>query len=165
MEKRQKLIDVWVASDGSEHINAFKCEEHERRLAEEKTQNFVQRMNQEAILANQARVQAVRDRWATHPEEQQAFIEMIRARHQETIELGVKLGWWERAGLNGDPIAPAIEVRIQDLEPHETLMAHIVAKHGFFKSVSDARKNGWDKPVETGEFWFRKKTVCLRVVD
>lgn len=29
-------------------------------------------------------------------------------------------------------------------------MAHIMAKVGFFKSVSDARRNGWDKPIPKG---------------
>lgn len=29
-------------------------------------------------------------------------------------------------------------------------MAHIMAKIGFFKSVGDARKNGWDKPIPPG---------------
>lgn len=165
MQKTQKLVDVWVASDGQEFLNKFACEAHETKLAEGKALTEQQARNHATILENLARVQAVRDRWAEHPEEKEAFLAEIRQRHQETIELGVKLGWWEGAGVNGDPIAPAIVVKISELEEHEKLMAHVVARLGFFKSVSEARKNGWDKPIETGEFWFRKKTVCLRIVD
>ncbi len=31
-----------------------------------------------------------------------------------------------------------------------TTWAHVLAKLGPFKSVSDARKNGWNKPIEEG---------------
>lgn len=33
-------------------------------------------------------------------------------------------------------------------EEHET-MAHLLVRTGKFPSVSQARKNGWDKPIET----------------
>ena len=29
-------------------------------------------------------------------------------------------------------------------------MAHLMAKAGIFNSVSDARRNGWDKPIPSG---------------
>ena len=35
-------------------------------------------------------------------------------------------------------------------------MAHILAKIVFFKSVSEAKRNGWDKPIPQG---FSKHTV------
>lgn len=85
-------------------------------------------------------------------------------RHDRAMQFGQQAGWWEGVGASGDPIAPAVIVKISALEEHETLMAHVVTKHGFFKSVSDARKNGWDRPIELGEVWLRKKTVCLRLV-
>ena len=31
-----------------------------------------------------------------------------------------------------------------------TIMAHILHKSGIFRSVTEARKNGWDKPIEPG---------------
>lgn len=163
MEKSQKLVDIWTARDGTEFFNAFKCEEYERKLDEEKSLSVQQSRNHQTLLDNLVRVREVRERWAAHPEEREAFLAEVRAKHQETIALGGRLGWWEGEGLSG-PIAPAIVVSMSELEEHETLMAHIVAKQGFFKSVSEARKNGWDKPVETGEFWFRKKTTCLRIL-
>ncbi len=30
------------------------------------------------------------------------------------------------------------------------IMAHLMAKAGIFNSVSDARRNGWDKPIPSG---------------
>jgi hypothetical protein len=49
-------------------------------------------------------------------------------------------------------------------EAHET-MAHLLARIGKFKSVSEARKNGWDKPVPLGwsEFRIGKTTNLLEV--
>ena len=41
---------------------------------------------------------------------------------------------------------------LKDFQPNENLMAHVMAKAGFFKSVSEAKKNGWNKPLEAGVF-------------
>lgn len=30
------------------------------------------------------------------------------------------------------------------------IMAHLMVKAGIFNSVSDARRNGWDKPIPSG---------------
>ena len=35
------------------------------------------------------------------------------------------------------------------------LMAHIMVEAGLFSSVSNARKNGWNKPIPKG-FWQKK---------
>jgi hypothetical protein len=35
------------------------------------------------------------------------------------------------------------------------LMAHIMVEAGLFNSVSNARKNGWNKPIPNG-FWQKK---------
>lgn len=35
------------------------------------------------------------------------------------------------------------------IQPH-WIMAHIAVEMGIFESVSQARKNGWNKPIETG---------------
>jgi hypothetical protein len=165
MEKTQKVVDVWIARDGREFFNAFKCEEHERQLDESKALSEQQERNHQTLLDNLRRVNEIREHWKANPAERDVFIAGVKAKHRETIELGIRLGWWEGVGANGDPIAPAIVIKISELEEHETLMAHVIAKQGFFTSVNEAKKNGWNKPVETGEFWFRKKTVCLRIVD
>ena len=45
------------------------------------------------------------------------------------------------------------------------LLAHVMAKAEIFPSVSQARKNGWDKPLETGEWTVTKKKIHIIVVD
>ncbi len=54
--------------------------------------------------------------------------------------------------------------KISELEPNETTLAHVMAKAGMFKSTSEARKNGWDRPVEPGDFPFKKKQVTITIV-
>ena len=50
------------------------------------------------------------------------------------------------------------------IEPHWTL-AHIMHHAKIFKSVSDARKNGWNKPIPSGWSEYRvgklKHYVCI----
>jgi hypothetical protein len=43
------------------------------------------------------------------------------------------------------------------------IMAHIVAEAGCFQSVSEARKNGWNKPIPTGltNFVVGKKKIKI----
>lgn len=41
--------------------------------------------------------------------------------------------------------------------PEGSLMAHACAKLGLFKSVSEARKNGWNKPLAVGEYKVGKR--------
>lgn len=50
----------------------------------------------------------------------------------------------------------AEDVQIDDfsiIKPH-WIMAHIMVEAGIFKSVSQARKNGWNKPIPDG-FWMK----------
>jgi tyrosyl-tRNA synthetase len=48
---------------------------------------------------------------------------------------------------------------------NKKLMAHVVVEAGVFNSVSDAKRNGWDKPIETGDFCLTKRKVRFKVVD
>lgn len=43
------------------------------------------------------------------------------------------------------------------------LMAHVMAKAGIFPSISQARKNGWDKPLTTGTWIVTKKKIKIEV--
>lgn len=45
------------------------------------------------------------------------------------------------------------------------LMAHIMYDLGIFPSVSQARKNGWDKPLEIGDFTVTKKKIKFNIID
>jgi tyrosyl-tRNA synthetase len=66
-----------------------------------------------------------------------------------------------------EALAPEIQEFSRSVfEAHDKkLMAHIVVAAGIFKSVSEAKRNGWDKPIETGEFCLTKRKVHFKVVD
>ena len=82
--------------------------------------------------------------------------------------------------VTGKPIGPA-EIKIHNLGSRSTsglvfsmsdfsevktpLMAHVMAKAGIFPSVSQARKNGWDKPLIIGEWTVTKKKIKIEVVS
>lgn len=40
-------------------------------------------------------------------------------------------------------------------------MAHIMVESGIFKGVNEAKKNGWNKPVEKGEFFLKKRRTTI----
>jgi len=53
------------------------------------------------------------------------------------------------------------------IEPHWT-MAHIIKEVGLFPSVGQAKKNGWDKPIEHGFSEFGplgKKKFCIFILN
>ena len=47
------------------------------------------------------------------------------------------------------------------------IMAHLMVKGGLFPSVSQARKNGWNKPIPKGytQFPFGKKRLMVYVLN
>ena len=47
--------------------------------------------------------------------------------------------------------------------PNNALMAHVMAKAGIFSSITQARKNGWDKPIEVGVWTVTKKRIKVEV--
>jgi hypothetical protein len=76
--------------------------------------------------------------------------------------------------LNGFP--PGHPLHVPDLyEQHPqrlpfsagATMAHLMAEAGLFKSVGDAKRNGWDKPVPPGYSQYRvgKRKVWIVVVS
>lgn len=40
----------------------------------------------------------------------------------------------------------------------------LLAELELFKSSSEAKKNGWNKPLEIGDHFFKKKTYILRII-
>lgn len=102
-----------------------------------------------------------------------------------------KLEWWNcvccggdgvRAnGINGKPIVISSSqtkmvkpIDIENLNNNiltffiedfssELKLAHIMHKAKIFKSISDAKRNGWDKPIECGNFFFKKKNITVIV--
>ena len=45
--------------------------------------------------------------------------------------------------------------------PAGALMAHAMHRAGIFSSITQARKNGWDKPIEKGTFVVTKKKIQI----
>lgn len=83
--------------------------------------------------------------------------------------------------VKGSPVGPA-EIKMPNLgttskaEGHTfsmgdfadiktPLMAHVMAKAGIFPSVGQARKNGWNKPLITGEWTVTKKKIKIIVEE
>lgn len=56
-----------------------------------------------------------------------------------------------------------LTISTKDL-PENATMAHVAAKSGAFSSVTQARKNGWDKPITLGVHRITKK-VIINLVD
>ena len=78
------------------------------------------------------------------------------------LEYGRRQGWW-RAYTEDGPLPNPKQVRAADYEGKT--MAHVMADAGFFPSVSQARKNGWDRPVITGQFKVGKNWVkCVEII-
>lgn len=77
-------------------------------------------------------------------------------------ELGIggniKLGGGQHAFMR--PISKArhkqTEFKLEDFLPNATL-AHVMAKAGIFPSIGQAKKNGWDRPIEKGSWVVAKK--------
>jgi hypothetical protein len=185
MEKKQKLVDVFISCDGREFLVRSQCEEHELGLEEVKQQDVTQKMgaatmdwiseNPAAWKAIEHRCLGLDDHGRTPGERMRDdaldldpldrnspdFITASLARGEM---FGILAGWWLDV-RDGKPVPLPQIIRIQDLEPHENTMAHILARFEIFKSISEARKNGWNKPIETGDHWFKKKTLCVRITD
>lgn len=90
------------------------------------------------------------------------FLAHARQQSIEGAHRGVREGWWESVNERGEPVPFPIEVSVSSL-PANATMAHALAKAGVFSSVSEARKNGWNKPIELGlvEFKRNKKRVMI----
>lgn len=45
------------------------------------------------------------------------------------------------------------------------LLAHVMHKAGIFPSISQARKNGWERPIEVGTWTLTKKRIRVTVTE
>lgn len=90
----------------------------------------------------------------------------LKIRNIEGIHAGERAGWWT-VDDEGNPRANGIRVSIAELhQENKTLMAHLMHDLGFFPSVGQARKNGWDKPLELGvhELGPKKKRITVEIL-
>lgn len=96
----------------------------------------------------------------------QVWLEELKEYNTVGIREGVDRGWWDLSP-SGDPQKPAKKISIAEmLSQNKTLMAHLMVDLGFFPSVGQARKNGWDKPLELGrhELGPRKKREFVEII-
>ena len=100
------------------------------------------------------------------PRTKEDWLNKIKHEAKEGIMRGVNMGWWDLSP-DGDPQKPARKISISAMQAeNKTLMAHLMVDLGFFPSVGQARKNGWDKPLELGrhELGPRKKREFVEII-
>jgi hypothetical protein len=88
------------------------------------------------------------------------FMAALITRNEAGLEYGRRQGWWQ--DYQHDPLPPRKTVKASDYA--SKTMAHVMVDAGFFGSVSDARRNGWNKPVTKG-LHAVGKTKIVEVVD
>ena len=129
-------------------------------------------MNQDFVSASRAKMEQeravehakIQKEWEDNPELEKAFLADIRQRNQDDVIEGFLEGWWELDD-DGQMKAPPLVFKLSDFaEVKNPLMAHVMAKAEIFKSIGQARKNGWDKPLTIGEWSVTKKKIIIRVV-
>lgn len=83
---------------------------------------------------------------------------------QRTAQLAAQFGW--DLDERGNPLPPPVIFSKSELEAdNKPLMAHIMAELKIFPSVGQARKNGWDKPLELGDHTVTKKKIRFRIIE
>lgn len=164
MQRGKKTVDIFIAEDGTEFFKELECLRHEEKLAERENLNFIQQINAREQERQRQLVLVIEADWATHPEKREAFIAECKAKSDAALQRGVDEGWWESVAA-GNPIDFPIIIKKSELAPNETTMAHVMFKAGMFPSISDAKRNGWDKPIECAVFFFKKKGKKVQVVD
>lgn len=111
--------------------------------------------------------------WGTRPDglphTKQSWLLWLQCKHNAQIQAWADAGWWDlETSPDGDliPIKKATQVSIADMAAqNKTLMAHLMVDLGFFASVGQAKKNGWDKPLELGrhELGPKKKRAFVEI--
>lgn len=107
-------------------------------------------------------MEAIRCHWKAHPEAKEAWLSSVRAKNREDAIAGWQGGRWD---LDDDhnPIPPRKHIRISDLPPN-AVMAHVLHAAGVFRSIGEAKRNGWDKPIELGDLT-TKRNLRIRVTE
>jgi len=83
--------------------------------------------------------------------------------------IGKWAGWWELSWDvfpdDDSDLYPIQLVTVSLANTEHTHFPSLLAELNLFKSASEAKKNGWSKPLTTGDFFFKKKTYILRVSE
>ncbi len=87
--------------------------------------------------------------------------------HVHAMYIGKWAGWWELSWDMFDHECDLYPIQLVTVSLKDTTVnnfAPLLAELNLFKSSSEAKKNGWGKPLEKGDFFFKKKTYILRIV-
>lgn len=101
----------------------------------------------------------------TNIEDRNLFYE---CQHVHAMYIGKWAGWWELSWDVFDHECDLYPINLKVVSIAEcgyTAFAPLLAELGLFKSSGEAKKNGWNKSLEKGDFFFKKKTYILRMVD
>lgn len=88
--------------------------------------------------------------------------------HVHAMYIGKWAGWWELSWDVFDHECDLYPIHLKVVSVSEleySTFAPLLAELELFKSSSEAKKNGWNKPIEKGDFFFKKKTYILRIVE
>lgn len=88
----------------------------------------------------------------------ETFMVAVHQKNLAGFELGQRWNWWESYTDRG-PDTPPKRVKLADYVGKE--LAHVMADLEFFPSLTQARKNGWARPVEPGRFKIGKTRVVI----
>lgn len=86
--------------------------------------------------------------------------ERIKRLQQSLVFEGSGIIGWD----DGEPIPLPQEISVSSL-PENATMAHIMFACDRFKSIGEAKRNGWDKPIELGLIEFKKGKKPILVVE
>lgn len=87
--------------------------------------------------------------------------------HVHAMYIGKWAGWWELSWDMFDTDCDLYPIQLVTVSLSNTEhkgFASLLAELGLFKSSSEAKKNGWNKPLEVGDYFFKKKTYILRII-
>lgn len=124
---------------------------------ENKDLDLFERMD---LLEKKVEFESIKFEWESEEAEAE-FLVSQRKKIKDFYDFGVCMGWWIIAA-DGEPMGVKT-FKLSDFD-ERALLAHVMAKAEMFKSVSEARKNGWNKPITKGDFLFKKRRYIIRIV-
>ena len=98
---------------------------------------------------------------------QEALIHWSKCGHIQAMFMGKIADWWELSwdhfGMEGELIPLHVVVREMDKLEFDSFPP-LLTELKLFKSNKDAKNNGWNRKIEKGDFFFKKKTYILRII-
>lgn len=81
------------------------------------------------------------------------FLLRVKKNNEIGMQMGIKLGWWESVDAKGNPVPFPKIAKFDDFKdiPNVTL-GHVMHSCGLFPSISEAKRNNWNKPLVRGKF-------------